>query len=365
MMERNSDQEPTMDASAVDAGEELRVEHRPTHHVGRAIAEARKAKGLSQADLAQTLNLDLRVVELIEAGMFDAAPEPIYVRAYLKSWAGLLGLDADDLIRNYELSLDEPPEEGATRSRSGKKKLEVMSGSTAPRRGGGGKFWSWLIWLVLLAIVGLLVAQFLPERLQGWLGKSPVVSPSNQTIVPLERQPQSSPSAKPSAGLPPPAMSQGSTGESGESPLPIKPLAALPDASKPSGAVASTESTGNSANPATNTAAEGASNLPAPSAEQQAGSAAGTVVPSALPSDNLVIKAVGADCWVEVKNAAGTRLMYDVLKAGSERRFGGNGPFSVVLGNPKAVEVLWKGKPVQMGAGNQTTGVVRVKVGGS
>jgi len=352
-----------MDAGTTDTGDELRVEQRPARRVGRTIAEAREAKGLSQADLAQSLNLDLRIVEVIEADDFDAAPEPIYVRAYLKSWAGLLGLDAGSLIRDFDLSLGEEPEEGSIpRNRSSNKKLEVMSGPATPSRAGGGKFWTWLIWLVLLAIAALLVAQFLPERLQGWLGKNSTGT-STQTVVPLERQvpkKKAAPATQSSASIPPPpGMQQSVSGGQDDASLPTKPLAALPGSASAGTTFDQTPPVGPS--PQASAAQQG----------DQAASAAGNTAktesasPSALPTDNLVIKAKGADCWVEVKNAAGTRLMYDVLKAGSERRFGGDGPFSVVLGNPQAVQVLWKDKPVKLGSGNASTGVVRVKVGGS
>ncbi|OYY31851.1 MAG: hypothetical protein B7Y58_10700, partial [Halothiobacillus sp. 35-54-62] len=87
--------------------------------------------------------------------------------------------------------------------------------------------------------------------------------------------------------------------------------------------------------------------------------------PPAVPVDNhLVITANSADCWVEVQDAKGKRLVYDVLKKGSERSLSGAGPFTVILGNPSAVTVLWKGEPVKLGAPNTTTGVVRTQVGG-
>ncbi|OYY38363.1 MAG: hypothetical protein B7Y58_05820 [Halothiobacillus sp. 35-54-62] len=70
--------------------------------VGALLRDARTRKGLSPGDLAQSLNLDLRIVELIEANRLDEAPEPIYVRAYLKHWAGLLDIDGAQLLAAFE-----------------------------------------------------------------------------------------------------------------------------------------------------------------------------------------------------------------------------------------------------------------------
>ncbi len=371
-MERNRDQEPTMDAGTMDANgpavdDNVQVEQRPQRDVGRTIAQAREAKGLSQADLAQSLNLDLRIVEQIEAGRYDLAPEPIYVRAYLKSWAGALDLDPATLIQDYDRCYFGHEELNLSRARSNKK-LEPMGGTgTVVRRkrggGGGGRFWLWLLAVIVLGIVAFVALELLPKPLSSLLGGSGSAPSNQQTILPLtESKPAgSADSPSGSSALPPPQ--NGNAADGSASALPSKPLPALADNS-PSRVAQATgtpltgvsasadapkpEQTTSSSNVATDSASVD-TNLP----------------PPAATADNLVIKAQGADCWVEVKNADGTRLMYDVLKSGSERRFGGKGPFSVVLGNPQAVEVLWKGKPVQLGSGNATTGVVRVTVGGS
>lgn len=366
-MERNRDQEPMMDTEAMDAGgtavdDNVQVEQRPQRDVGRTIAQAREAKGLTQADLAQSLNLDLRIVEQIEAGRYDQAPEPIYVRAYLKSWAGALDLDPTTLIQDYDRCYFGHAELDLTRGR-GSKKLEPMGG-TGPvvrrKRRGGGRFWLWLLLVIVLGIVAFVVLELLPKPLSSLLGGSGG-SPSNQqTILPLT---ESKPAASAGSTALPPSQS-GLAADSSASALPNKPLPALAD-NNPSRVAQATGT------PLTDVSAS----ADAPKPEQAAAAAKNStkesspvdtnLPPPAATADNLVIKAQGSDCWVEVKNADGTRLMYDVLKSGSERRFGGKGPFSVVLGNPQAVEVLWQGKPVQLGKGNATTGVVRVTVGGS
>jgi cytoskeleton protein RodZ len=118
--------------------------------------------------------------------------------------------------------------------------------------------------------------------------------------------------------------------------------------------------------PALNSTAQAAATPPdsAPNLQTPAQAAPKATAPANPADNNLVIKANSADCWVEVQDAKGKRLIYDVLKKGSERTLPGAGPFSVILGNPAAVTVLWKGEPVKLGVPNTPTGVVRTKVGG-
>lgn len=85
--------------------------------------------------------------------------------------------------------------------------------------------------------------------------------------------------------------------------------------------------------------------------------------PSSEPT--LVLRTTSADSWVEIRDANGERLMYDVLAAGEERTFDGAGPFSLVLGNSRGVEIEYQGKPVELGEPSSATGVLRMTVGSS
>lgn len=350
--------------------------------VGALLRDARTRKGLSPGDLAQSLNLDLRIVELIEANRLDEAPEPIYVRAYLKHWAGLLDIDGAQLLAAFEAQRSINPRTDSVNTHA-RAPLDMMpsrkTSRTAHRnpRARGGRLWGWLVTVLIVAGALTVAALALPsawqQRISSLLGMSSaqnthLISPqlgSGQAPIAIEipmkaagteaasEAPQSPPMVSTMAGSPQdttPATNgltePGNPPQSSELPPPPPLGAQATPALNPSAATTTAP-----VNSATNL------QTPTPAAPQTA--------PPAVPVDNhLVITANSADCWVEVQDAKGKRLVYDVLKKGSERSLSGAGPFTVILGNPSAVTVLWKGEPVKLGAPNTTTGVVRTQVGG-
>lgn len=337
--------------------------------LGALIRNARTAKGLSAADLAQSLNLDLKIVERLEADQFEGGPEPIYVRAYLKHWAGLVGVDPQVWLQAYQLQHGgtvAPNKIGVTAP------IEVM---TAHKTGHsvhstnqnkvGRSILRLLLVLVVLAVLLAVIAIALPSVWQKGLSllsgkheQTPLtvnVGESGNTVsLPVRPLPALK------APVPPQkAMAETPTTNVAPPPPPLTTPAASEAPSTPP-SVAPTMVTPSETEPTTPDAIPATSSPPAPAnvttTEQTA---------PAAPSTNLVIKVDSADCWVEVRDAAGKRLVYDVIKKGEERTVPGAGPFTITLGNPSAVTVLWKGEPVKLGTPNSSTGVIRTTVGGS
>jgi cytoskeleton protein RodZ len=69
--------------------------------------------------------------------------------------------------------------------------------------------------------------------------------------------------------------------------------------------------------------------------------------PAAATSGNLVIEFTGP-CWLEVYDAAGERLAFELVVAGDSRSFGGPAPWRVLLGNVGAARVSIDGSVVQI-----------------
>ncbi len=65
---------------------------------GRALAAARKARGLTQGDVAAQLRLQLRQVRAIEAEDLDALPEGPFVRGFVRNYAKLVDAPAEPLL---------------------------------------------------------------------------------------------------------------------------------------------------------------------------------------------------------------------------------------------------------------------------
>ncbi|MCR9279660.1 MAG: DUF4115 domain-containing protein [Pseudomonadaceae bacterium] len=86
--------------SAADAGADqpLMLQGGP----GPILAAAREDMGVSTREIADALNLPLRVVEGIEANDASVLPATAFARGYVRSYAKLFDLDADALVSAYE-----------------------------------------------------------------------------------------------------------------------------------------------------------------------------------------------------------------------------------------------------------------------
>ena len=66
--------------------------------VGATFATAREAMGISPIEAADLLNLTQRTIEALEADDYQSLPSRVYVNGYVRAYAKMLGLDADDLV---------------------------------------------------------------------------------------------------------------------------------------------------------------------------------------------------------------------------------------------------------------------------
>lgn len=325
--------------------------------VGERIRRGREAAGLSAADLAQPLNLDLKVIECVERDELDAVPGRPYILAYLRTWAGQLGLDGDELIAQY--NAQRVPDNGGVQGGI-HPTLDVME----PKGGGlGRRLLVWLGVLIIIAILVLGLSRLDTDRLQAWWGdKSGETTESSTTSDTVPRDGEDSGDERPameSALDEPPAPptepsspAEGAADEASAGPgaslvLPGERLVAIG---------AATEDT------------EPAEGVPSSSADSlENGSNADESTASAADKPPaLLLRATRADSWVEVRDGNGERLMYDVLAAGEQREFAdAEGPFSLVLGQPDGVEIEYQGESVELGEPSGNTGVLRTTVGNS
>lgn len=70
--------------------------------IGKKLQAARQAKGYTLDDLQQITKIQKRYLIAIEDEKFDELPGDFYVRAFVKQYANTVGLDGDDLLKEYE-----------------------------------------------------------------------------------------------------------------------------------------------------------------------------------------------------------------------------------------------------------------------
>ncbi|MBN6188663.1 DUF4115 domain-containing protein [Aneurinibacillus sp. BA2021] len=132
---------------------------------------------MSLAQVQEATKIQRRYLEAIENGNFDVLPGHFYVRAFIKSYAEAVGLDADELIQQHGSELPAPPkvEEAPTPLRQNRQSHKEKSGNSS----------KWisriLLYLFAILVLGVIYASvnyFLKDK----------ESPAPQTTAPKEQK---------------------------------------------------------------------------------------------------------------------------------------------------------------------------------
>jgi cytoskeleton protein RodZ len=63
---------------------------------------------------------------------------------------------------------------------------------------------------------------------------------------------------------------------------------------------------------------------------------------------NELVMQFSADCWIQVKDAAGKTLSTGIKKVGQTLNFSGTAPYKVILGAPESVSMTFASEPVDL-----------------
>ncbi len=73
--------------------------------IGNSLREARIRRGLSIKDVEDRTKVRGKYLEALENDDFEVLPGPVYVKAFLRTYATFLKLDADALVAEYRSDL--------------------------------------------------------------------------------------------------------------------------------------------------------------------------------------------------------------------------------------------------------------------
>jgi cytoskeletal protein RodZ len=76
--------------------------------LGLLLRKAREQKGYSLDDVQEATKIRKRYLEAIEQGDYKVLPGSFYVRAFVKTYAETVGLDAEEVLRLYHKELPRP-----------------------------------------------------------------------------------------------------------------------------------------------------------------------------------------------------------------------------------------------------------------
>jgi len=146
-------------------------------NVGELLKTKREEKGLSLADVHEATKIAPQTIAALEENRFDAFPNKVYTRAFIRDYANFLGLDGAALADSYESEAEVPAVE----------KPEVRRG-----RGGFRRAFAAACVLVVLCAGGYTVYRYYEN-----LGVSQPVKPKPKIHMNAKPQPKSEPIASP------------------------------------------------------------------------------------------------------------------------------------------------------------------------
>ena len=278
---------------------------------GRLLRRTRESMGLSVEDIAAELHLSLRQIEALETDDWEQLPGVTYARGYVRGYARLLGLDAEQLLsgastQEIELSRVEPEittqkqkkekekqekEKKETKQKTGKKEKSKETRKeepTGPRAGSDATVavsrppWGLIVGTAVFVAALLLLWQFQGKLAGPWTADEGTASTLQHEPAPEEE-----------AEIAAEAEIAGEPGTESE-------------------------------------ASEEAS---APVSDQ----------PTTPTEPGRVVFQFDQGSWIDVRDAAGNRLLYRNFQAGRRIEVEGEPPFRVFLGNARGVQVEYLG----------------------
>lgn len=297
---------------------------------GHILRQVREEKGLSQQEVARELHLTSRVINGLETDDFSHVNSPIFARGYIRSYARHLGLDADELVAEYDAVYGSPDH--------GKKPMSTIRKVSEQARPGDA-------WVKLVSVV--LVLALVGASWWWWQSQSDSVAPTPVDEVTvqdsqgedrlaklpedegldLELQQMGSADAK--VGFTDEATTAETTAESvAQAPVaePEPVEAAAPAAEQPEVEQAPVVQQQPAAQDQVAATA---------AAEEQA--TAPTLLPEVAPGEGLLVIEFADDCWVEIQNGAGTMVVADLKSKGDVIAMAVSAPAQVLLGRASAV----------------------------
>ncbi|MCH8815208.1 MAG: helix-turn-helix domain-containing protein [Chloroflexi bacterium] len=112
--------------------------------LGEILRSARQTKGITIEDAERVTRIPKKYLEALEVENYSILPAPVYARGFLRSYAGYLGLDAQELLPFFPVGHVEEP------------KLEPLPEVRQPRTWNMNSVIAMVVVVSLIAIVVLL-----------------------------------------------------------------------------------------------------------------------------------------------------------------------------------------------------------------
>lgn len=320
-----------------------------TPGVGAELRTAREAAGLTARSVAGQLKLPESTIEALEADDFKRLPPLTFVRGYVRSYAGLLGLDPELLTRRMAGSADagdHPASGGGAAVSSGPG--GAGSSRSQPFQSVGRERSSRLTGWILAAVAAVMVAGAIWWLVQALSEVDDESAAGVVTAVESEADDDADDPAEIDREDEAAAVEEAPREEPTETADP--PQDEAPDAAVPAPDDAVASPVEQALDPAAVRRQGEADGAPAEDAEDVPGDEAETPASPLLDEDAPVLRIRvrdGEETWLEVR--AGEQSLRVGLESGpTVVRFEGYAAYAVVVGNADAVEVAYDNEPFDL-----------------
>jgi cytoskeleton protein RodZ len=291
-------------------------------HLGEQLRNARERLGLEVDEVARQLCLSARQVTALEADAFADLPSPTFTRGFIRNYAKLLQIDAEQLLAMYRSKVPDGPSQAA---------ISLHTEGIPIQTGNRG---SWLPYLVAAGILVLSAATW--WFYMDWRESHPIVQNEVSadkpepaaTPVPLQTQSEPAPMG---TGMQPEQLV-----EPASNPAPAQTESVPSASASPEAAVPVAPATQPQLQPPPQTPPAAASSVSAPPA------------PVAAAGMARVELKFTESSWVRVMDADGKELLNQTKPAASEEVVEGKPPLKLVIGNVNGATVIYKGQPVDV-----------------
>ena len=271
---------------------------------GERLAEARREQQISVVEIAKELHLDEVKVRALERNEFDILGAPVFAKGHLKKYAQLVGVDPDDVLTDYyqlTRSLETAP---------------VISVRSRPRQELTPGPWIAVIVVIIIAVTAY-----------WWF-----------TSRPLTQEPE----------VPQDALLPVDQRSESEVLVPTD-----------------TEETASDESADTATAPVIEDTPPEPVAEDTPEPVAEESPRTVEGGQMFLLVTYTGDCWTEITDASGRRLLFALGEDGRTVELSGAEPFNVLFGNPGNVSVQVNGEDYALPPTNRPDRPMRLTISGS
>lgn len=339
---------------------------------GAKLRVARESKGMSLEQLAKETLLTPRYLKALEADDYDTLPGTTFVRGYLRRYAGVVGVSADELVAEFDaiwqartaaavLVADNKPQvahkpAAYSSSASSRRTFFTRTARQFPLA-------TLLSWGSVILLLALLLGSLF------W-NDSTTVKPAQETNETIDLNAAVAPT--PATVIEPSVTTAASAEALSNAPVAVvgaeSPAVAIPDASAAAPTAtaptaAATTALAPAARPTPKPVVPAATPVIAPTPSPAAASTAAptTTIPvvslpaapaeAAAPvpprSDTLSFNFTGKS-WISVRDSTGQELVYGLKNAGQSVTVTGQPPFAINIGSVRDTQMSRNGTPINL-----------------